>query len=102
LDGGSAGRTFIFEQDAISVKGGVLEFPYTFKNSGLHEVFFDFAFASNPQKIHEAPDFLMDIQKPEIPEKDGAPVLVGIVSALIGGMVGWAMRSCKTSGVKIT
>ena len=32
----------------------VLELKYTFESSGLHEIFFDFAFASNPQKIYEA------------------------------------------------
>lgn len=59
---GSDKRTFIFEQDNIIVKGGVLESNYTFTESGLHEIFFDFAFASNPQKIFEAPDFLLDVQ----------------------------------------
>ena len=48
--GGTGGkREFIFEQNNLIVKGGILELKYTFENSGLHEVFFDFAFASNPQ-----------------------------------------------------
>src|SRR3989344_1250759 len=62
--GGSRGkREFIFEQNNTVVKGGVLELKYTFEDSGLHEVFFDFAFASNPQIVYEAPDFLLDVQK---------------------------------------
>ena len=54
---------FLFEKEDIIVQGGVLELPYTFTESGFHEIFFDFAFASNPQKIYEVPDFLIDIQK---------------------------------------
>ncbi|MDP3697153.1 MAG: hypothetical protein Q8R55_03930 [Candidatus Taylorbacteria bacterium] len=54
---------FLFEKKDIIVQGGVLELPYTFTESGLHEIFFDFAFASNPQKIYEVPDFLIDVQK---------------------------------------
>jgi hypothetical protein len=68
---------FIFEQNNIAVKGGVLDFPYTFSNSGLHEIFFDFAFASNPQQVYNAPDFLIDVQKPET-EKKTNNLLIGV------------------------
>lgn len=60
--GGAGKREFLFEEDNLIVQGGVLEFVHTFTATGLHEVFFDFAFASDPQKIYEAPDFLMDVQ----------------------------------------
>lgn len=62
---GSEKREFLFEQNDISVRGGVLEFPYTFDNTGLHEIFIDFAFDSNTKKIYESPDFLMDVQSKE-------------------------------------
>jgi membrane protein YqaA with SNARE-associated domain len=37
------------------------------------------------------PDFLLDVQKPEASEKDTAfiVVLIIIVSAMIGGVIGW-------------
>lgn len=88
--GGKNGRSFIFEQDNVQVKGGILEFSYTFQDAGLHEVFFDFAFASNPQKIYNAPDFLLDIQKPEVLEKAGQPIPVWIgLGAILGLGTGW-------------
>ena len=60
--GQSAKRTFIFEDDNLLVKGGVLEFAYTFGEPGLHEIFFDFTFAKDQKKIYEVPDFLLDVQ----------------------------------------
>ena len=85
-------RVLLFEKRDIPVKGGVLEgLSYTFAKPGLHEIFFDFAFAGNPQKIYQAPDFLMDVQKPESPEKDTAfsIAFIATTSAIIGGMIGW-------------
>ncbi|MBI2591203.1 MAG: hypothetical protein HYW34_00820 [Candidatus Brennerbacteria bacterium] len=61
-DIGTGKRIFIFEKEKILVTGGILELPYSFAGSELHEIFFDFAFASNPQKIYKAPDFLIDVQ----------------------------------------
>lgn len=88
--GGVGGkRTFIFEQDNITVKGGVLELPYTFNDSGLHEMFFDFAFASNPQKIYEVPDFLIDVQKIEQDITNETYLISMILGALISFGVGW-------------
>lgn len=58
---GSANREFLFEKSNLKVAGGILEFPYTFAGTGLHEIFIDFAFASNSQKIYESPDFLLDV-----------------------------------------
>lgn len=89
---------FIFEQDNIAVKRGVLEFPYTFSEAVLHEIFFDFAFASNPEKVYSAPDFLLDIQRPKSPERDGLLFLIAIISALVGGIAGLLIgRKIKTS-----
>ena len=83
-------RKFLFEQDNIRAKGGILEFQYTFSEPGLHEIFFDFAFSSSPQKIYNAPDFLLDIQKPEVLEKAGQPISVWIgLGAIFGFGIGW-------------
>ncbi|MEK7534487.1 MAG: LPXTG cell wall anchor domain-containing protein [Patescibacteria group bacterium] len=89
-------RKFLFEQDDIRAKGGILEFSYTFQDAGLHEVFFDFAFVSNPQKIYNAPDFLLDIQKPEIAKNTNQPVLIWIgLGAILGLGVGWLILRKK-------
>lgn len=96
---GEEKRVLLFEKKDISVKSGVLEgLSYTFSKPGLHEIFFDFAFASNPEKIYEVPDFLIDVQKPEIPEKNNTSIPIAIMASLIGGIVGWAMG--HRSGVK--
>lgn len=91
--GGDRERKFIFEKDSVKVKGGILEFQYTFIDSGLHEIFFDFAFETDPQKIYNAPDFLLDIQKASTEE---APILflpLGIViGAILGFVGGWFIR----------
>lgn len=79
---------FIFEQDNIAVKGGVLEFPYTFNESVLHEIFFDFAFASNPEKVYNTPDFLIDVQKPESAEKSASPFLLVTFGSIVGLFAG--------------
>ena len=86
---GRGSKTFIHEEKDILVKGGVLEWSYTFTKPGIHELFFNFAFVSNPPKVYEPPDFLLDIQKPETPEKNNVLILVGIASVLISGIIGW-------------
>ncbi|TSC74436.1 MAG: hypothetical protein G01um101433_1064 [Parcubacteria group bacterium Gr01-1014_33] len=80
-------RTFLFEKEEIAVKGGILELPYTFTENGLHEIFFDFAFASNPQKVYEAPDFLIDVQKP-LNGYRVHQILIGIFGGLVIGFIG--------------
>jgi len=86
---GTNKRDFLFEKDNMPVRGGVLELPYTFTETGLHEVFFDFAFTSNPQKIYEVPDFLIDIQQSLVEQKTTAYVLViGITSGIAGLLIG--------------
>ncbi len=85
--------TFILDQENIVVKGGVLEFPYTFSEAVLHEIFFDFAFASHPEKVYNAPDFLIDVQPSRSSEKSNKSLLffsgLGIAIAfLIGLFVG--------------
>lgn len=78
-----------FEQDNIAVHGGVLELLYTFEEPGFHEIFFDFVFTSNPQKIYEVPDFLIDVQKPN----SESPVSkYSITSGIIGLVAGWFLR----------
>jgi len=62
---GRGSRAFIYGRKGMPINGGVLEYSYTFENSGMHDIFFDFKFANDPeQKIHELPDFLIDVQKP--------------------------------------
>lgn len=90
---------FIFEQNNILVNGGVLDFPFAFTNTGLHEIFFDFAFASNPEKVYNAPDFLLDVQSATNAEKSNKPLFVSaglgiIITFLAGLLVG---RKIKTA-----
>lgn len=85
LGGGGGKREFLFEKDDLVVTGGVLELAYTFAETGLHEIFFDFTFAREPQKIYEAPDFLLDVQKPA-PAGDAKAFLF----AFLGGIMGIA------------
>lgn len=89
---------FIYEQDNVAVKGGVLDFPYTFSEAVLHEIFFDFAFASNPEKLFNAPDFLIDVQKPEIAETSNNSLVAGsifgiIIAFLVGVLIGGKFKS---------
>lgn len=89
---------FIFEQDNIAVKGGVLELAYTFQEAGLHEIFFDFAFASNHQEFYEAPDFLIDIQDPTEKTQLPSSMVIGIMAGAVGGLiVGLFIRRIKSS-----
>ncbi len=86
---GTNKRSFLFEKDNITVHGGVLELPYTFSESGLHEIFFDFAFVSHPEKIYEVPDFLMDVQDPIVQEKPNYVIpLAGVIAGFILGFFG--------------
>lgn len=87
--GEASNGSFIFEQNNISIKSGVLDFSYTFTDAGLHEIFFDFAFASNPQQIYNAPDFLIDIQRAEIQFQTNQQIIFLITGGIIlGFMIG--------------
>ena len=89
LGEGRSNREFLLEQEMIA-KGGILEFQYAFTKPGLHEIFFDFAFASSPAKIYNAPDFLLDIQKPDIVQKSNLSTLVWIgLGTVLGLGIGW-------------
>lgn len=83
---GTDKRTFLFEKEKIPVRGGVLELPHTFTESGLHEIFFDFAFTSNPQRIYEAPDFLLDVQKP-LNGYNTNQILLAVFSSFVVGLL---------------
>lgn len=93
--GGGGTREFLFEKDNSIITGGVLEFEYTFPEDGLHEIFFDFAFASSPETIYAAPDFLLDIQK----QKNPAPLqnlwFVGIAAGILGMLSGFLLSRLK-------
>ncbi len=88
--------TFLFDKEKIPVKGGITELSYTFTESGLHEIFFDFALASNPQRIYEAPDFLLDIQ-PSTTQKTSNkfPFFIALGGIFAGFIGGWLMRGYK-------
>lgn len=93
LGEGRSNREFTFEQKNLTAKTGILEFRYVFTESGLHEIFFDFAFASNPQKVYNAPDFLLDIQKSKIDQKATFSFPIGItLGAIFGFMIGWLIK----------
>lgn len=86
---GTEKRTFTFVKEQMSVKWGILELSYTFTESGLHEIFFDFAFASNPEKVYEAPDFLLDVQK-SVSGYNTSQVLIAVLGGfIIGLLAGW-------------
>lgn len=93
---GRGSSSFIHEEKDILVKGGILEWSYTFGEPGIHELFFHFAFASDPQKIYEPPDFLLDVQSAEAAEKDGAYIFIGVLSAFAGAIVGWVAARRST------
>lgn len=89
---GRGSRAFIHEKKDIPVKGGVLEYSYTFENPGMHEIFFDFTFANDPTKgVHELPDFLIDVQKPDTENTlDTRSLVLGItLGAVLGLLGGW-------------
>ena len=89
---GTDKRTFLFEKEKIPVRGGVLELSYTFMESGLHEIFFDFAFASNPSKVYEAPDFLLDVQKSPNGYNTNQ-ILIAVVGGFVAGLIGgWFVK----------
>lgn len=91
---GTEKRTFLFERASIEVKGGVLEFPYTFNERGLHEVFIDFAFARDPKNIFESPDFLLDVQEQKTASASPRSIFIGTgAGVLAGGLLGWFLRS---------
>ncbi len=86
---GSAKREFLFEKNDILVQGGVLEFPYTFGNTGLHEIFMDFVIGSNPQRIYESPDFLMDVQNKESQLNINRSIIGFMLSNIVGIVLGF-------------
>lgn len=86
---GSAKREFLYEQGDIKVQGGVLEFPYTFTETGLNEVFIDFSFTSNPQKIYESPDFLLDIQEKKTSQNINRFIISFMLISIIGVVLGF-------------
>lgn len=98
---GRGSKIFIHEEKNIPVNGGVLDWSYTFQNSGIHELFFDFAFASAPDKLYEPPDFLLDIQKPaQQNSTSGLEYLIMIILALTGFLFGWFVRSIVRQDTK--
>lgn len=96
---GAGKREFLLEKDNLIVQGGVLELAHTFTEIGLHEIFFDFASVLDPTIVYKAPDFLLDVQSPSMPQKSNKSFLIGaglgIVSAFLIGL--FAGRKIKTA-----
>jgi hypothetical protein len=92
LGGGDGKREFLFERDKILVKGGVMELAHTFSETGLHEIFFDFAFVSNPQNVYEAPDFLLDVQRHSRGYSTQQLFTAALAGLVIGLLVGWLVK----------
>lgn len=90
---GANKREFIFEKDNIPVRGGVLDgLSYTFNEPGLHEIFFDFTFISDPQKIYEVPDFLIDVQKQPDGYNINQLLITGFATFVTGVIIGWFIK----------
>lgn len=85
---GRGSRTFIYEQNNIPIKGGVLEWAYTFAESGIHELFFDFAFAAASNTRYEPPDFLIDVQEPTNEKTDKWTLVMTFIIGLLLGSIG--------------
>jgi len=93
LGEGRSNREFLFELENLIAKRGILEFQHTFTDPGLHEIFFDFVFSSNPQKVYKAPDFLLDIQKASIQETSSLNLYLWIaLGAIVGFIGGWFIK----------
>lgn len=101
LGGGDGKREFLFEKENLIVKGGILELAYTFAKTGLHEIFFDFTFTSSPEIIYGAPDFLIDVQKQENPVSVQNLWFVGVVTGIVGMMIGFLLSKVKSSKQKL-
>ena len=95
---GRGSRSFIHERKDMPIQGGVLEYSYTFENSGMHEIFFDFKFVNDPaQKVHKLPDFLIDVQKLVAENAiDTKSLILGIgLGAVVGLLGGWFISRRK-------
>ncbi len=86
---GTQKREFLFEKDELQVKGGVLEFPYTFTETGLHEIFIDFVFASQTERVYESPDFLIDVRNKETKQGISGFVIGFMITSIIGVILGF-------------
>lgn len=97
---GEEKRVLLFEKKDILVKGGVLEgLSYTFAEPGLHEIFFDFVFASNQEKVYNAPDFLLDVQKQPDGYNTNQLLVIGFGAIVIGVIIGWFIKRIMNSEV---
>lgn len=98
---GEEKRVLLFEKKDILVKGGVLEgLSYIFAEPGLHEIFFDFVFASNQEKVYNAPDFLLDVQKQPDGYSTNQLLVIGFGAIVIGIIIGWFIKRIMNSEVE--
>ena len=89
---GADKQVFLFEKEKVVVNRGILELSYTFTEDGLHEIFFDFAFSSKPEEVYEAPDFLLDVQRPPSGANSNR-ILMGVLGGFVMGLVaGWFIK----------
>jgi hypothetical protein len=88
---GRGSKTFIHEEKSIPVTGGILDWSYVFDDTGIHELFFSFAFTAEPNVMYEPPDFLLDVQKAEEAERNTS-IAVVLIAALLGATCGFMIR----------
>lgn len=93
IEKGRGGQVTLREDQNILVSGGILDFSYTFEDPGLHEIYFDFAYAATPERRIEPPDFLIDVQPPEDAVRLGAFNVILIVSMVVAAfLIGFGIR----------
>lgn len=71
----------VFPSTEYPVKGGILEFAFTYPNPGLYELFVRFEKSDEPGKIYESEDFLMDVQPPK---RNANPMNTFLLAGLAG------------------
>lgn len=83
---GRGSKTLIHEEKNIPTTGGVLEYAYTFKDPGLHEIFFEFSFVNDPEKVYMPTDFLMDIQEPRTEKSHAFDYAFFVAMGMVAGV----------------
>ncbi|MEK7643439.1 MAG: hypothetical protein AAB372_03265 [Patescibacteria group bacterium] len=66
-------------------EGGIHEFSYTFADAGIHEIFVDVAFASNPGVWISFPDYMIDVQ-PALETKTTLAIIPMVGAFILGSI----------------
>lgn len=80
----------IFPEKEFRAERGVLDFDFTYPESGLYELFVRFEKPDEPGKIYETEDFLVDVQSQRIQSRGTTlfPMYL-VVSSLVSLLAGW-------------